>query len=99
MMIYVTKHSSNGKSYTYPAGYAVGGFLLKAFAIACVPMLLSDAIRHGNSASFALAVPGLFIVAVKLGKLGFFAELGRMWRERKAPHRLPDNVINFRRGK
>jgi hypothetical protein len=96
MTFYVTRHSST-KSYTYPAGYAVGGFLLKAFAIACVPMLLSDAIRHGDMTALALAMPGLLIVLVKLARLGFFTELARMWRERKAPHRLPDNVINFRR--
>jgi hypothetical protein len=98
MMIYVTRHSSNGKSYTYPAGYAVAGFLLKVFAVACVPMLLSDVIRHGNMGALALAIPGLLIVIVKLAQLGFFAEMRGMWRDRNAPHTRPDNVVSFRKG-
>ena len=97
-MFYITRHAPNGKSYTYPAGYAVEGVLLRIFLIAIAPMLLLDVIRHGRLISLVLAIPGLWIVGVKLARLGFFAAMWRMWSERKKPHVVrPNNVVDFRR--
>lgn len=105
--MFVTRHSPNGRSYTYQAGYGLAWWIAKLFALACVPMLLGNLSIHkswsDNLALLAWATPGLIVGFIwGRGLWRILTDLGitarGYWRKLWQPKSLTGNVVPFKRG-